>query len=163
MAADQPSSSQESSYSQPNRHIETVFVRVGIVIYDRRLSMRAFADGRHQSARAILVHANDIHWISAASHAHGSSVHSLFAGNLALAIRDVAQDQPRQTLRRSNADLRSRLESHICMDMVFWAISTHVTCVPDLDRSPIEIVKGIFDGITNPRPMAAFPLRQAAA
>jgi hypothetical protein len=49
------------------------------------------------------------------------------------------------------------------MDMIFWAISTHVTCVPYLDRSPIEIVKGIFDDITKPRPMAAFPLRQAAA
>jgi hypothetical protein len=135
MAADQPSSSQGSSYSQPNRHIESVFVRVGIVIYDRRLSMRAFADGRHPSARAILVHANDIHWISAASHAHGSC------------------DDPMRIYARG-------LKSHICMDMIFWAISAHVTCVPDLDRSPIEIVKGIFDDITKPRPMAAFPLRR---
>jgi hypothetical protein len=60
-----------------------------------------------------LVRADDVHRISAASHAHGSSKDSLFASTFALAIRDVAQDQPRQTLRRSNADLRSRLESHI--------------------------------------------------
>jgi hypothetical protein len=35
------------------------------------------------------------------------------------------------------------------MDMIFWAISAHVTCVPDLDRSPIEIVKRIFRRTAN--------------
>jgi hypothetical protein len=63
--------------------------------------------------KRILVHADDVRWISAVSHAHGSSMHSLLLATFALAIRDVAQDQPPQTLRRSNADLRSRLESHI--------------------------------------------------
>jgi hypothetical protein len=40
-------------------------------------------------------------------------VHLLLLATFALAIRDVAQDRPCETLRRSNADLRSRLKSHI--------------------------------------------------
>ncbi|KXU93236.1 hypothetical protein CR51_29625 [Caballeronia megalochromosomata] len=91
--------------------------------------------------------------ISAAAHAHGSSVHSLLLAAFALAIRDVAQAPPRRILMRSSVDMRRRLEPHISPELVFSAITGHITPIPDLDRPLFEVAKLIYrdihEGVAN--------------
>jgi hypothetical protein len=113
------------------------------------IPMRAPPDRRPVNHRLerMVIDAEDTSRIGAASHAHGSSVHALLLAAFALAIRDVAQDRPRQILLRSNVDLRRRLEPHVSTEQLFSAITAHVTRVPDLDRPLFEIAKGIFDDI----------------
>jgi hypothetical protein len=101
---------------------------------------------RHRLER-IVINADDTYRISAASHAQGSSVHSLLLAAFALAIRDASQDRPRQILMRSNVDMRRRLEPHVSTELVFSAITARVTLIPDLDRPLFEIAKHIFNDI----------------
>jgi hypothetical protein len=116
---------------------------------------RAQRDGRplrHGLERTV-IEAADLHRISAAAHAHGSSVHSLLVAAFALAIGDAAADQPRQILMRSNVDMRRRLEPHVSGELVFTAITGHITPIPDLDRPLFDIAKLVFrdihEGVSN--------------
>ena len=95
----------------------------------------------------VVIEADAMHRIKEASHATGSSVHSLLLAAFALAIRDVAEGHPRQILVRSSVDMRRRLEPHVSPELVFTAITGHITPVPDLDRPLVEIARLIFDDI----------------
>lgn len=113
------------------------------------IPMRAQRDGRSVSHRLerIVINADDAYRISAASHLNGSSVHSLLLAAFALTIRDSAHNRPRQLLVRSNVDMRRRLAPHVSTELVFSAITAHVTLIPDLDRPLFEIAKHIFNDI----------------
>ena len=54
---------------------------------------------------------------------------------------------------RSNVDMRRRLEPHASAELVFTAITGHITLIPDLDRPLLEIAKLVFhdihEGVTN--------------
>jgi hypothetical protein len=113
------------------------------------IPMRAHTESEpvnHRLERVIL-QTDDVHRISAASHAHGSSVFSFLMTAFALAIRDAAKNRPHQILLRSTLDMRRRLEPHIARDLVFSAVTGHITAVPDLDRPFCEIARLIFDDI----------------
>ncbi len=113
------------------------------------IPMRASYDGQPVSHRLerVVIKADDVHRISAASHAHGSSVHSLLMAAFALAIRDIAEGAPRQILMRSTVDMRRRLEPHISTELVFSAVAGHITAIPDLDRPLLDIAKLVFNDI----------------
>jgi hypothetical protein len=121
------------------------------------IPMRAPHDGQPLSHRLerIVIPADDVHRISAASHTHGTSVHSLLLAAFALAIRNVAEDRPRQILMRSSVDMRRRLEPHISTDLVFSAITGHITPILDLERPLFDIAKLVFadihEGVANGR------------
>lgn len=100
----------------------------------------------HRLERVVIA-ADTVHRIKEASHASGSSVHSLLLAAFALAIRDVADGHPRQILMRSSVDMRRRLEPHVSPELVFTAITGHITPVPDLDRTLVEIARLIFEDI----------------
>ena len=95
----------------------------------------------------VVIGADDMHRISAASHAHGASVHAALLAAFALAIRDVAESRPRQILMRSSVDMRRRLEPHVSAELIFSAITGHITPIPDLDQSLFTIAKIAFDDI----------------
>ncbi|MBB6306694.1 phthiocerol/phthiodiolone dimycocerosyl transferase family protein [Xanthobacter tagetidis] len=95
----------------------------------------------------VVIGADAVHRIKAASHASGSSVHALLLAAFALAIGDVAEGRPRRILMRSSVDMRRRLEPHVSPELVFTAITGHITPVPDLGRPMIEIARFIFDDI----------------
>lgn len=101
---------------------------------------------RHRLER-VAIEAEVVDRIRAASHASGTSVHSFLLAALALAIRDVAEGRPRQILMRSSVDMRRRLEPHVSTELVFTAITGHITPVPDLDRPLPEIARLIFDDL----------------
>lgn len=119
------------------------------------IPMRAPYDGGPVTHRLeqTVINAADMQRISAAAHAHGSSVHSLLLAAFALAIGDVAKEQPRRILMRSSVDMRRRLEPHVSAELVFSAITGHITPVPDLDRPLFEIARHIFgeihEGVVN--------------
>ncbi|MEJ0002887.1 MAG: hypothetical protein WDN30_03755 [Pararobbsia sp.] len=113
------------------------------------IPMRAPYDGRpvrHRLER-IVINPDDMHRISTAAHAHGSSVHSLLLAAFALAIGDVAENQPRRILMRSSVDMRRRLEPQVPAELVFSAITGHITPIPDLDRPLFDLAKLVFDDI----------------
>ncbi len=113
------------------------------------IPMRAPYDGQPVShhLERVVIGADDVHRIGTASHAHGSSVHSLLLAAFALAIRDVAEGRPRQILMRSSVDMRRRLEPHISTELVFSAITGHITPILDLDRPFFDIAKLVFNDI----------------
>lgn len=112
------------------------------------IPMRGPGDGgvTHRLERTE-ISADDMHRISAAGHANGSSVHSLLLAAFALAIGDIAPERPRRILMRSSVDMRRRLEPHISSELVFSAITGHVTHIPDLDRPLFEIARLVFNDI----------------
>ena len=116
---------------------------------------RARQDGGPPRRRLerTMIQADAMQRIHAAAHAHGSSVHSLLLAAFALAIGDVATEQPRQILMRSSVDMRRRLEPHVSHELVFTAITGHITRIPDLDRPLFDIAKLVFhdihEGVTN--------------
>lgn len=113
------------------------------------IPMRAPHDGgpvTHRLER-VVIGADAMHRIREASHAAGSSVHAFLLAAFALAIRDVADGHPRRILLRSSVDMRRRLEPHVSPELVFTAITGHITSVPDLDRPLVEIARFIFDDI----------------
>ncbi|MFM0337024.1 phthiocerol/phthiodiolone dimycocerosyl transferase family protein [Paraburkholderia fungorum] len=114
-----------------------------------KIPLRARCDDGPQRRRLerTVIKADDMHRVHAAAHAHGSSVHALLLAAFALAIGDVATEHPRQILMRSSMDMRRRLEPHISAELVFTAITGHVTRIPDLDRPLFDIAKLIFDDI----------------
>ncbi|OUL79615.1 phthiocerol/phthiodiolone dimycocerosyl transferase family protein [Paraburkholderia hospita] len=113
------------------------------------IPMRTPRAGRsltHRLERTVVI-ADDMHRISAAARAHGSSVHSLILAAFALSISDLTQDSPRQILMRSNLDMRRRLEPHVSTELVFTAITGHITPIPDLEQPLFEIAKHVFEEI----------------
>jgi hypothetical protein len=114
-----------------------------------QIPMRAPYDGHPVSHRLdrIVINADDMHRISAASHAHGVSVHAVLLAAFALAIGDVAEGRPSQILMRSSVDMRRRLEPAVATDLVFTAITGHITPISDLDRPLFEIARFAFDDI----------------
>lgn len=119
------------------------------------IPMRAPHDENPVSHRLerIVIQPDDVHRISSTSHANGSSVHSLLLAAFALAIRDVAVGRPRQILMRSSVDMRRRLEPHVSAELVFSAITGHITPIPDLDQPLLDIAKLVFldihEGVAN--------------
>lgn len=113
------------------------------------IPMRASRDGRPVSHRIerIVIAADDMDRIHAASHANKCSVHALLLAAFALAIREVSEGSSRQILMRSSVDMRRRLEPHVSTELVFSAITGHITPVPDLDRPIFDIARQIFDEI----------------
>ncbi|MGY3602659.1 MULTISPECIES: phthiocerol/phthiodiolone dimycocerosyl transferase family protein [unclassified Bradyrhizobium] len=111
--------------------------------------MLAAHDGQALSHRLerIVIAADDVERIHAASHANGCSVHSLLLAAFALAIRDVSEGNYRQILLRSNIDMRRRLEPHVSTELVVTAITGHITRIPDLDQPLFGIARLIFDDI----------------
>ncbi|WP_109481250.1 hypothetical protein [Paraburkholderia sp. C35] len=106
----------------------------------------------HRNDR-IVISADDMQRIGAAAHAHGSSVHSLLLAAFALAIGDVAKEAPRRILMRSSIDMRRRIEPHVSAELVFSAITGHITPIHDLDRPLFDIAQHIFreihEGVAN--------------
>jgi hypothetical protein len=129
--------------------IQTVGGRTSYSGVFAEIPLRGKSDGRSLTHRLerIVINAQDTRQIVAASHAHGSSVHSLLLAAFALAIREAAPAKPRQALMRSNVDLRRRLEPHISTQLVFSAISARVTPITNLDLSLFEIAREIFEDI----------------
>ena len=113
------------------------------------IPLRAAHDSQALSHRLerIVIAADDVARLHAASHANGCSVHALMLTAFALAIRDVSDGTFRQILLRSNIDMRRRLEPHVSTDLIFTAITGHITQVSDLDRPLFEIARLIFDDI----------------
>lgn len=95
----------------------------------------------------LVIDGGAVDQISAAGRANGSSVHALLLAAFALAIRDVAEARPRQILMRSSVDMRRRLEPHVSPELVFSAITGHITPIADLDQPLFAIAKVIFDDI----------------
>ena len=95
----------------------------------------------------IVIDAQDMQRISAACHARGASVHSALLAAFALAIRDVTESGPRQILMRSSVDMRRRLEPHVSPELIFTAITGHITAISDLDQPLFDIAKLAFDDI----------------
>ncbi len=93
----------------------------------------------------MVIEADGMHRISAACHAHGASVHALVLAAFAVAIGAVADGGPRRILMRSSVDMRRRLEPHVSPELVFSAITGHITAIPDLDQPLFDIAKLIFD------------------
>lgn len=119
------------------------------------IPLRAPHDGgpvTHRLER-IVIDAEQVRRIRDVSHATGSSVHALLLAAFALAIRDVAEGQPNRILMRSSVDMRRRLKPHVSTELVFTAITGHITPVPDLDRPMVEIARLIFrdihEGVAN--------------
>jgi hypothetical protein len=113
------------------------------------IPMRAPRDGRpvrHRLER-IVIEADDMDRIHAAGHANGCSVHALLLAAFALAIREVSEGSPRQILVRSSVDMRRRLEPHISTELVFSAITGHITPIPDLDQPLFAIARHIFNNV----------------
>ncbi len=113
------------------------------------IPMRTPHDGlplRHRLER-IVIEPDDMRRISAVSHERGSSVHALLVVAFARAIRSEAEGRPGRILMRSSVDMRRRLEPHISPDLVFTAITGHITPIPDLDRSFFDIARLVFDDI----------------
>lgn len=107
---------------------------------------------RHR-LECMVVEPEDMARLIEASHRHGVSVHSLLMAALALAIRDLAAGAARQILVRSSIDLRRRLEPHLSTELVFSAITGHVTYLADTGQCIYAIARTIFadihDGSTN--------------
>jgi hypothetical protein len=120
-----------------------------------QIPLRARRDGDPLKRRLerTVINADAMHRIHAAAHEHGSSVHSLLLAAFALAIGDVVGGHPRQILMRSNVDMRRRLESHVSEDLVFTAITGHITLISDLDQPLFDIAQYVFldihEGVTN--------------
>lgn len=119
------------------------------------IPMRADYTGplAHHRLERIIIEPNDMHWISVVAHERGSSVHSLLLVAFARAIRGEAEGRQGQILMRSSVDMRRRLEPHISPDLVFTAITGHITPILDLDQPFFDIARHVFDdihaGITN--------------
>lgn len=113
------------------------------------IPMRAPHDGSPVTHRLerVVIGEDTMNRIKDAGHATRSSVHSLLLASLALAIRDVADGKPNGILMRSSVDMRRRLEPHISPELVFTAITGHITPVPDLERPMVEIAQLIFQDI----------------
>jgi hypothetical protein len=101
---------------------------------------------RRRLAR-MSIDADDMQRIRTAAHVNGSSVHALLLAAFALAIRDANESGPSRILMRSAIDMRRRLEPHVSPELVFSAITGHITPIDDLDRPLFEIAKVIFDDI----------------
>lgn len=114
-----------------------------------QIPMRAPYEGGSVTHRIerVAIEAEAMHRIKEASHATGSSVHSLLLAAFALAIRDVADGHPRRILMRSSVDMRRRLEPHVSTELVFTAITGHITPLLDLDRPTVEIAQLIYRDI----------------
>jgi hypothetical protein len=82
-----------------------------------------------------------------AAHAHHVSLHSLLAAAFALAIRDLSEVTAPRILVRSSVDLRRRLEPHLPVDLVFSAVTGHITPVEDLAGSIFDIGKRVYADI----------------
>jgi hypothetical protein len=113
------------------------------------IPMRGPYDGgpvTHRLER-VVIGEDIVHQIKEAGHATRSSVHSLLLASFALAIRDVAEGNPNRILMRSSVDMRRRLEPHVSPDLVFTAITGHITPVPDLEQPMVDIAQIIFQDI----------------
>ena len=113
------------------------------------IPMRASHDGgpvTHRLER-VVIGEDIVNRIRETGHATHSSMHSLLLASFALAIRDVAEGNPNRILMRSSVDMRRRLEPHVSPDLVFTAITGHITPVPDLGRPMVEIAQLIFQDI----------------
>ena len=82
-----------------------------------------------------------------AAHGHGVSLHCLLAAAFGLAIRDLSGSPARQMLMRASIDMRRRLEPHISVDLVFSAITGHVTRIVDMDQTIFDIARSIQEDI----------------
>jgi hypothetical protein len=82
-----------------------------------------------------------------AGHAHHVSLHSLLSAAFALAIRDLSEITAPRILMRSSIDLRRRLEPHLPVDLVFSAVTGHISPVEDLSGSIFDIGKRVFADI----------------
>ncbi len=113
------------------------------------IPMRTPYDGSAVTHRLerIVIAEDIVNRIKDAGHATCSSMHSLLLASFALAIRDVAEGKPGTILMRSSVDMRRRLEPHVSPELVFTAITGHITPVPDLDRPMIEIARLIYQDI----------------
>jgi hypothetical protein len=87
------------------------------------------------------------HAVADASHSHGVSVHAVLAAAFVLAIREFSPVRASQALLRSSVDMRRRLEPHVSAELVFSAITAHVSHVPNTDGSIFDIARTIFDDI----------------
>jgi hypothetical protein len=100
----------------------------------------------HRLERTV-IGAQPMQRISAAAHAHGVSVHAVLLAAFALAIGDVAPQGPRRILMRSSVDMRRRIEPHVSPELVFSAITGHISPVADLDRPLFDIARELYEDI----------------
>jgi hypothetical protein len=85
--------------------------------------------------------------IAAAGHSHGVSVHALLGAAFVKAIAALSGVEGRQMVVRSAIDLRRRLDPHISVELVFSAVTAHVTRIEPVEASIFEIAKTIFADI----------------
>lgn len=135
-----------------SRSLETLPTKAPPASYSgafAEIPMRAPYDGgpvTHRLERVVIAE-DTVNRIKDAAHATRASMHSLLLASFALAIRDVAEGKPGAILMRSSVDMRRRLEPHVSPELVFTAITGHITPVPDLDRPMVEIAQLIFRDI----------------
>ncbi len=96
----------------------------------------------HALARIVLAPAR-MRLISDAGHAHGVSVHAMLTAAFALAVRDVATAPAPQILMRASIDMRRRLHPHVAVELVFSAVTAHISHVADMSGSIFDIARAI--------------------
>lgn len=116
------------------------------LLLPRRGAALAGQPVRHR-LECMTVEPEDLARLVVAAHSHGVSVHALLMAALALAIRDLAEGGARQILVRSSIDLRRRLEPHLSTELVFSAITGHVTHLTDTGQPIYAIARTIFEDI----------------
>jgi len=101
---------------------------------------------RHRVERTIIEPAA-MRPVVEAAHSHGVSVHALLGAAFAKAIAVLSGGEGQQIGIRSAIDMRRRLDPHVSVDLVFSAVTAHVTWIETVEVSIFEIAKAIFADI----------------
>jgi hypothetical protein len=101
---------------------------------------------RHRVERFV-IEPDAMRPIAAAGHSHGVSVHALLGAAFVKAIAALSGVEGRQMVVRSAIDVRRRLDPHISVELVFSAVTAHVTRIEPVEASIFEIAKTIFADI----------------
>jgi hypothetical protein len=85
--------------------------------------------------------------VAEASHRHGVSTHAVVAAAFARAIGRLSGLEGLPILIRCSIDMRRRLDPHVPVDLVFSAITAHVSRIESVEGSIFDIARAIFDDI----------------
>ncbi len=102
-------------------------------------------DNPHHRVERFEIAPDAMRHVAAASHSHGVSVHALLAAAFARAIAALSGMAPGPILIRASVDLRRRLDPHVPVDLVFSAVTAHVTPIASTAAPIFEIARTIFD------------------
>jgi hypothetical protein len=85
--------------------------------------------------------------VAEASHRHGVSTHAVVAAAFARAIGTLSGMERRPILIRCSIDMRRRLDPHVSVDLVFSAVTAHVSRIASVGGSIFGVARAIFDDI----------------